>query len=206
VTLLNAVYSPAPTPIPTTSTTATTPPPTTNPTTPSISPTPPPPFHTPSPSVNFVPIVGGVVGGVAALAIIALLIFCLVRKSSKKQTGPAGVMASTTEQHQWQAGLAQLPSQHHSQQYGNNSWPHSQQGYPSSKDTDKPFFASHTNQLLSPISQQSVSDPMSYTPESGHERQSTFAPPYMMAGDSQISGNQPIPELDGLVHNGNQRY
>ena len=203
MTLLNAVYSPAPTPIPTT-----TPPPptTTNPTTPPISPTPSPPSHTSSPSVNFVPIVGGVVGGVAALAIIALLIFCLVRKSSKKQTGPADVMASTMGQHQWQAGLAQPPSQHHSQQYGNNSWPHSQQGYPSSRDTDKPLFASHTNQLLPPISQQSVSDPMSYTPESGHERQSTFAPPYMMAGDSQMSGNQPMPELDGLAHNGNQRY
>jgi hypothetical protein len=201
VTLLNAVYSPTPTLTPTTSTTPTT----TNPTTPPISPTPPPPLHTPSPPVNLGPIVGGAVGGVAALAIIAILAFCLVRKS-KKQTGPAEVKAPTTEQRQWQAGLAQPLSQHPPQQYGNNSWPHSQQDYASSNDTDKSPFASHTNQILSPVSQQSASDPMSYTPESGHERQSTFAPPYIMAGDSQMSGGQPMPELDGLVHNGNQRY
>lgn len=204
VTLLNAVYSPAPTPTPTTPSTSTTSTPTTSPTAPLISPTP-PPSHTSSVSVNIGPIAGGVVGGVAALAIIALLVFFLVR-NNKKQTGPAAVMPSTTEQHQWQTRLAQPPSQHQPQQYGNNSWPQSQQDYPPSNDTDKPLFASHTSQLQSPISQQSVSDPMSYTPDSAQERHSTFAPPYMAAGDSQMSGNQPIPELDGQAHNGNQRY
>jgi hypothetical protein len=198
VTLLNAVYSPAPT----TSSTSTPPTTSTTPTsftTTLISPT---PSHTSSLSVNIGPIAGGVVGGVVALAIIALLIFFLVR-NSKKQTVPAAVMPSTTEQHQWQARPAQPPSQHHSQLYGNNSWPHS---YTPSNDTDKPFFASHTNQVQSPISQQSVSDHTSYTPDSAQERQSTFAPPYMATGDSQMSGNQPLHELDGQAHNGNQRY
>jgi predicted lipid-binding transport protein (Tim44 family) len=203
VTLLNAVYSPAPTPTSTSSSSTSTTP--TSSTTPLISPTAPPSSHTSSLSVNIGPIAGGVVGGVAALAIIAILIFFLVR-NSKKQTSPAVVMPSTSEQQQWQAGLAQPPSQHQPQRYGNNNWPHSQQDYPPSNDTDKPFFASHTNQLQSPISQQSVSDPMSYTPDSAQDRQSTFAPPYMAVGDSQMSGNQPMHELDGQAHNGNQRY